>query len=850
MATSDPLIGKKLGDYTIQSLLGRGGMARVYKGHDEALDRYAAVKVTMTDFVAEADAEEYKQRFLREARAIARLRHPHIVNLYQFGNIDDWYYMAMAFLDGEDLRVILKRYAESNRRMPLQDIGKMVREVASALDYAHKQEVIHRDIKPSNIMMTPDGAVLTDFGLALNLTEGTMGDTFGSAHYIAPEQAVSSSRAVPQSDLYSLGIILYEALTGKVPFDDPSAMSVALKHLNDMPPPPSMYNPALSPSLEAVIMKVLAKDPKQRYVSGAEMVADLDNAIAETESGAVEITQREKPAELKADTPPPPGTDLETKPMAGKKDTASTSVQLEVALRNLKEEQELAREATHSQLTQTTTAPGKKLDEATAPRPPKKEKRRIGLSLMIGIVLLLLLAGGIIGVVLSGGNGDGDGDGENDRQAAVGDEGETAPVNTEDITPAVDVMTGEETAIEETITVVASTTPVEMEDEEDGETTVAAGDSTQDEASSTPSPSVTPTEEVPTDTPEPATPTLTPTIPTDTPLPPTATATEAPTRTLEPSPTASPTVTFTRESSPTATVTATLTASATLSVTPALPPDIRLEYDEDSFKLTNISEGRLNVNNLVFVGDERGRFSASNWRTDTSLGNNIYSFRAEGCLFVLTESDTERDRCRFYNYWLLRGSSIYHFWTTANGNTTFRVVLSGETVAECEVEAGRCEFALNLPEEITEVEASDTPSSTPTASSTTPDAPPEIRLVYGDDSFQIVNISSRTQNIDGLVFEGDEQGQFSASAWRTGTNLEDNIYRFREDGCLFIITDATTERDRCRFHNYWLVRASTRFHFWRAAAGNETFTVSWITRPDEIIAECPVEAGECEFALP
>src|SRR5205823_9424120 len=132
--------------------------------------------------------------------------------------------------------------------------------------------VIHRDIKPSNIMLDNENrAILTDFGLALSTAEGTLGDTFGSAHYIAPEQAVSSAKAVPQSDLYSLGICLYEMLTGKVPFDDPSAMSVALKHLNEPPPPPRLYNPNISDAVEQVIFKILDKDPLLRYETGAQL---------------------------------------------------------------------------------------------------------------------------------------------------------------------------------------------------------------------------------------------------------------------------------------------------------------------------------------------------------------------------------------------------------------------------------------------------------------------------------------------------------------------------------------------------------------------------------------------------
>src|SRR5258708_35759983 len=247
----DPLLGKQLGDYVIQELLGRGGMARVYKGYDERLQRYAAVKVINSELSGSADQVEYAERFRREARAIARLHHPNIVGVYQFGEYESNYYMAMVFIEGKDLREILKEKAESSIYMPQADVLNIVRGIGGALDYAHTRGVIHRDIKPSNIMLDSENrAVLTDFGLALSTQEGTLGDTFGSAHYIAPEQAVSSAKAVPQSDLYSLGVCLYEMLAGKGPFDDPSPMSVSLKHLNEAPPPPRQIKPALAPAVD------------------------------------------------------------------------------------------------------------------------------------------------------------------------------------------------------------------------------------------------------------------------------------------------------------------------------------------------------------------------------------------------------------------------------------------------------------------------------------------------------------------------------------------------------------------------------------------------------------------------
>ncbi len=291
MSAKDPLIGTKMGDYSIQSLLGRGGMARVYKGYDENLDRYAAVKVIDAHLIAGDEREEYYARFQREARSIARLNHPNIVGIFQFGEVDTNYYMAMVFLEGEDLRQILKAHAAQNTFLADDLILSVITDMAKALDYAHKQGVIHRDVKPSNIVVTPDGkSVLTDFGLALSLNEGTIGNTFGSAHYIAPEQAVSSAQAVPQSDLYSLGIVLYEMLTGRVPFDDASAMSVALKHLSDPPPPPSLHNPTVSPRVEQVLDKLLSKEPGDRYQTGEDLVGALERAMkAEDEANPDDV---------------------------------------------------------------------------------------------------------------------------------------------------------------------------------------------------------------------------------------------------------------------------------------------------------------------------------------------------------------------------------------------------------------------------------------------------------------------------------------------------------------------------------------------------------------------------------
>src|SRR5690606_22716184 len=174
---------------------------------------------------------------------------------------------------GRDLGQILREYGRKGRLMAYRDIYRVMRDMASALDHAHAGGVIHRDIKPSNIMVSVDGhSVLTDFGLALSMRDGSVGNTFGSAPYVAPDQAISSSSVTPQSDLYSLGVVLYQMLVGRVPFDDPSATAVALKHLNEQPPAPRFLNASIPREVEAVVLRMLSKDPARRYKSGKTML--------------------------------------------------------------------------------------------------------------------------------------------------------------------------------------------------------------------------------------------------------------------------------------------------------------------------------------------------------------------------------------------------------------------------------------------------------------------------------------------------------------------------------------------------------------------------------------------------
>jgi len=275
--TDDPLIGRQLANFRLERVLGRGGMAQVYYGMDVKLHRPVAVKVIDARF---RDNPTYAKRFVHEAQSVATWRHENIAQVYYADEEGDLYYFAMEYIDGLDLGKLLSQYAAKGELMAQADVLRIGRAVASALDYAHAKKVVHRDVKPSNVIVSRDErVVLTDFGLALDVQQGSVGEAFGSAHYIAPEQARRSSDALPQSDLYSLGILLYEMLTGVVPFDDPSPTAVALQHITQPPPAPRTINKNLSPEIEAVLLKALSKSASERYQTGGELMAVLGKAI-------------------------------------------------------------------------------------------------------------------------------------------------------------------------------------------------------------------------------------------------------------------------------------------------------------------------------------------------------------------------------------------------------------------------------------------------------------------------------------------------------------------------------------------------------------------------------------------
>ncbi|MBI3160942.1 MAG: protein kinase [Chloroflexi bacterium] len=278
----DPLIGQQLANFRVERLIGQGGMASVYYGQDIKLQRPVAIKVIDKRY---RNDPAYATRFVNEARMMAKWRHENLIQIYYADEAQGFSYFVMEYIDGNDLATVMEMYAEDNELMPIADILRIGNAVAGALDYAHRHGVIHRDIKPSNVLLANDGRVLLgDFGMALDVRDGSMGSIFGTPHYISPEQARRSADAVPQSDLYSLGIILYEMLTGAVPFDDPSPASIALQHISQPPPSLRSINPQIQPEVENVILKALEKNPKGRHQTGAKLMAALDDALKSTGS--------------------------------------------------------------------------------------------------------------------------------------------------------------------------------------------------------------------------------------------------------------------------------------------------------------------------------------------------------------------------------------------------------------------------------------------------------------------------------------------------------------------------------------------------------------------------------------
>jgi serine/threonine-protein kinase len=281
------VIGQELGGrYEVIDRVGGGGMAIVYKAHDQLLNRYVAIKVLRQQFVND---EDFIRRFRREAQSAASLSHPNVVSIYDVGQEADTHYIVMEYVEGHNLNEIIKE------RAPLQveEAVNIATQICDALDHAHHNGIIHRDIKPHNILIGRNGRVkVTDFGIARAVTSSDItqtGSVIGSVHYFSPEQAKGASQG-EKSDLYSLGIVLYQMLTNRLPFLGESPISVALKHLQEKVVDPRSVNPHIPQSVENIILKALRKNPDERYQSARQMLHDLERALLPERRNEPKIT--------------------------------------------------------------------------------------------------------------------------------------------------------------------------------------------------------------------------------------------------------------------------------------------------------------------------------------------------------------------------------------------------------------------------------------------------------------------------------------------------------------------------------------------------------------------------------
>lgn len=272
------MIGKEIdGRYEILEEIGKGGMAHVYKSRDKSLNRLVAVKVLKEDY---KDDKEFVRRFNVEAQAAASLSNPHIVSIYDVGCENGMHYIVMEYIEGETL----KEYIDRIGVLPWREAANYSIQICEGIEEAHNNSVIHRDIKPQNIIMTSDGVLkVTDFGIARASTQATMtmanNNTIGTAHYLSPEQA-RGGYTDERTDIYSMGVVMYEMLTGQLPFDDNSPVAIAIKHLQETATPITDINPDVPNALEQIVMKAMSKEQDSRYSSITDMISDIKKVLA------------------------------------------------------------------------------------------------------------------------------------------------------------------------------------------------------------------------------------------------------------------------------------------------------------------------------------------------------------------------------------------------------------------------------------------------------------------------------------------------------------------------------------------------------------------------------------------
>ena len=302
--------GQKINDrYQIIRMIGEGGMANVYLAHDTILDRDVAVKILRGDL---ADDEKFVRRFQREAISASSLSHPNIVEMYDVGEDDGQYYIVMEYVEGKTLKSLIKRRGA----LTLPEVIDIMLQLTSAVACAHDSYIIHRDIKPQNVLIKEDGTVkITDFGIAMALNSNELTQTnsvMGSVHYLPPEQA-NGSGATIKSDIYSLGILMFELLTGNLPFKGENAVEIAIKQMREKIPSVCEINPHIPQSVENIILKACAKNPKNRYDNVLEMHDDIKTCLNEERKDEKKITYRYSENDLEETKIMPPITDKPNK---------------------------------------------------------------------------------------------------------------------------------------------------------------------------------------------------------------------------------------------------------------------------------------------------------------------------------------------------------------------------------------------------------------------------------------------------------------------------------------------------------------------------------------------------------
>lgn len=675
---TESLIGQQLENYKIEGLLGRGGMSQVYLGRDVNLNRQVAIKVVDS---RHRGNPAYAERFIREAQSIAALNHEHIIKIFHFSTSDTLSFFAMEYIEGRNLGSILTTYKYRELLMPNQEILHVIYQLAKALDYAHEQGVVHRDIKPSNVMIEDHSQriVLMDFGLVLEMGRGTLGKVFGSAQYIAPEQAVNSANAIPKSDLYALGVIIFEILTGELPFSAPSAAVVAMKHVNELPPSARKFNPNLPPEIDTFFDRVLAKDPAERFESAMILYEHLVRILEIASSPQNDEARLTLPSRNNPLGYTPTQDEFAPPKAAASIPNPSASIPLY--------DQETYRggvpEPPHSNSEETYhTAPH---NPSYAHFEPQKSNHFGIIGIGIGLIIVAAIILAVVGILIFG---DENGDNENENnQANIQTPATATPfiVGIDEGNGTPDNISGDES----TLAIIPSETPSQSQEEVSGI------------VSTTETPNTATAIQIPTQT-------LTFTFVPPTTLPATHTASPTDTNTPTPIPsdTSTPTSTFTPAPTiATATHTATVQSATPSPASPTiLYPNghqLRLFYDDYSFYLWNPSEPQLAVRPFTFEGlDSSGLpterlFEGLAW-------TQFYGFvEPRACVTIeITRSPTwlRPTRCRYNNSLLLppRTSDMV-FWIQHGEAVEFRVLWNGEEIGRCPLADGEQQCDIFIP---------------------------------------------------------------------------------------------------------------------------------------------------------